>query len=120
MLELVIEQRRRDLGGFEVGRVLPWPKHRMVGPLVFFDHMGPVDFPAGIPHSVDVRLKSGTSMALPATYPERALYVVSGSIEAHGQSFHAGQMPVFTPRSDVMRQGADGRPQMFSMRAATY
>ena len=24
MLELIIEQRRRDLGGFEVGRVLPW------------------------------------------------------------------------------------------------
>jgi redox-sensitive bicupin YhaK (pirin superfamily) len=55
MLELVIEQRRRDLGGFEVGRVLPHPRRRMVGPFVFFDHMGPVDFPAGLPRSVDVR-----------------------------------------------------------------
>jgi redox-sensitive bicupin YhaK (pirin superfamily) len=27
----------------------------MVGPFVFFDHMGPVDFPPGIPRSVDVR-----------------------------------------------------------------
>jgi len=51
----VIEQRRRDLGGFEVGRVLPFAKRRMVGPFVFFDHMGPVDFPPGIPPSVDVR-----------------------------------------------------------------
>jgi redox-sensitive bicupin YhaK (pirin superfamily) len=225
MLELVINQRRRDLGGFEVGRVLPWAEHRMVGPFVFFDHMGPVDFPVGIPRTVDVRphphiglstvtylfegeimhrdsvgserairpaevnwmvagrgithserfeaarahggrlhgiqawvalpkedeetepafehrgssdlpthderdvalrmiageafglraavrthspmfyahaqLKSGASLALPGNYLERALYVVSGSIEADGQSFHAGQMPVFTPRSDA-------------------
>jgi redox-sensitive bicupin YhaK (pirin superfamily) len=27
----------------------------MVGPFVFLDHMGPVDFPPGIPRSVDVR-----------------------------------------------------------------
>jgi hypothetical protein len=55
MIELVIEQRRRDLGGFEVGRVLPYPARRMVGPFIFFDHIGPVDFPPGIPRSVDVR-----------------------------------------------------------------
>jgi redox-sensitive bicupin YhaK (pirin superfamily) len=55
MIELVIDQRRRDLGGFEVGRVLPFAHRRMVGPFVFFDHMGPVNFPAGIPKSVDVR-----------------------------------------------------------------
>ena len=55
MIELVIEQRRRDIGGFEVGRVLPFARRRMVGPFVFFDHMGPVDFAPGIPRSVDVR-----------------------------------------------------------------
>ena len=55
MIELVIEARRRDLGGFEVGRVLPYPQHRMVGPFVFFDHMGPIEFAPGIPRSVDVR-----------------------------------------------------------------
>ena len=56
MIELVIDQRTRDLGGgFEVGRVLPFAKRRMVGPFVFFDHFGPVDFPAGIPRSIDVR-----------------------------------------------------------------
>ena len=55
MIELVIESRRRDLGGFEVGRVLPFAKRRRVGPFVFFDHMGPVSFPAGLPRSVDVR-----------------------------------------------------------------
>jgi redox-sensitive bicupin YhaK (pirin superfamily) len=55
MIELVIEQRRRDLGGFEVGRVLPFAKRRMVGPFVFFDHMGPAEFAVGIPRSMDVR-----------------------------------------------------------------
>ena len=55
MLTNVIEQRMRSLGGFSVGRVLPDTGERRVGPFVFFDHMGPVDFPAGIPRSVDVR-----------------------------------------------------------------
>lgn len=55
MIDLVIEQRRRDLGGFEVGRVLPSAQRRMVGPFVFFDRMGPTQFPPGIPRSVDVR-----------------------------------------------------------------
>jgi len=55
MIEMVIEQRRRSLGGFEVGRVLPFAKRRMVGPFVFFDHMGPLDMPEGTPRSADVR-----------------------------------------------------------------
>ncbi|THD72261.1 pirin family protein [Phenylobacterium sp.] len=55
MIELVIDQRRRDLGGFEVGRVLPFHSHRMVGPFIFFDHMGPAQFTAGFPRTVDVR-----------------------------------------------------------------
>jgi redox-sensitive bicupin YhaK (pirin superfamily) len=51
----VIDQRRRDLGGFEVGRVLPYTRRHMVGPFIFFDHIGPTHFQAGIPKSVDVR-----------------------------------------------------------------
>lgn len=56
MLERVIDRRRADLGGgFEVGRVLPVRGRRMVGPFIFFDHMGPVDLAPGIPRSMDVR-----------------------------------------------------------------
>jgi redox-sensitive bicupin YhaK (pirin superfamily) len=55
MIDLVIEQRRRDLGGFEVGRVLPHVERRMVGPFIFFDHFGPAYFAQGLPRSVDVR-----------------------------------------------------------------
>ncbi|HEX4080022.1 MAG TPA: pirin family protein [Rhizomicrobium sp.] len=53
MIELVIPARRKDLGGFEVGRVLPFAERRMVGPFIFLDHMGPADFAAG--HGIDVR-----------------------------------------------------------------
>ncbi len=54
-MQLVIQARRRSLGGFEVGRVLPFAPHRTVGPFVFFDHMGPVVFPPNIPQGTDVR-----------------------------------------------------------------
>lgn len=54
MLDLVIESRRRDLGGgLEVGRVLPNAGRRMVGPFIFLDQMGPADFLAG--QGIDVR-----------------------------------------------------------------
>ncbi|MBW8882485.1 MAG: pirin family protein, partial [Asticcacaulis sp.] len=46
-ISLVIPPREKDLGGFMVRRVLPFARHRMVGPWIFFDHMGPADFPPG-------------------------------------------------------------------------
>jgi len=55
MIEMVIPQRRRSIGGFDVGRVLPAAERRMVGPFVFFDHMGPLDMPPGVSREVDVR-----------------------------------------------------------------
>jgi redox-sensitive bicupin YhaK (pirin superfamily) len=56
MIEMIIDQRRRSLGGaFEVGRVLPFAKRRMVGPFIFFDHIGPMSVPAGVDRSADVR-----------------------------------------------------------------
>ncbi|SAH92969.1 pirin-like protein [Bordetella ansorpii] len=56
MIEMIIEQRRRNLGGgFDVGRVLPFAKRRMVGPFIFFDHMGPLDLAPGLDRSMDIR-----------------------------------------------------------------
>lgn len=52
-IDLVIRPRDRDLGGFSVRRVLPFAKRRLVGPFVFFDHMGPADFAPG--GGMDVR-----------------------------------------------------------------
>ena len=52
-IALVIVPRTADLGGFTVRRALPSTRRRMVGPFIFFDHMGPAEFRAG--HGVDVR-----------------------------------------------------------------
>ena len=46
-IELRIEPREKDLGEFTVRRVLPSARRRMVGPFIFFDHMGPAQFPPG-------------------------------------------------------------------------
>jgi len=52
-LDIVIIPRVRDLGGFEVRRVLPSGERRMIGPFIFFDQMGPITFKAGT--GMDVR-----------------------------------------------------------------
>lgn len=43
----IIRPREKDLGGFSVRRLLPVAGQQMVGPWIFFDHMGPAQFPAG-------------------------------------------------------------------------
>jgi redox-sensitive bicupin YhaK (pirin superfamily) len=50
---LIVDGRRRDLGGFSVRRLLPAVERRLVGPFIFFDHMGPADFEPG--RGIDVR-----------------------------------------------------------------
>lgn len=52
-IEAVIVPRARDLGGFEVRRALPSAKRQMVGPFIFFDQIGPVEFLSG--QGIDVR-----------------------------------------------------------------
>lgn len=52
-VETTIVPRARDIGDFEVRRVLPSAKRRMVGPFIFFDQMGPVEFLVG--SGMDVR-----------------------------------------------------------------
>ncbi|MDX5362898.1 MAG: pirin family protein [Pseudazoarcus pumilus] len=46
-IEQVLQPREKDLGGFSVRRLLPTARRKTVGPWIFFDHMGPADFPAG-------------------------------------------------------------------------
>ena len=52
-VELRIEARPRDLSGFSVQRVLPSMQRRLVGPFIFFDHMGPAHMAIGA--GMDVR-----------------------------------------------------------------
>ena len=106
MIEMVIEQRRRSLGGgVEVGRVLPFAKRHMVGPFIFFDHMGPLDLAAGVDRSVDVRphphiglstvtyLFAGEMMhrdsvgSVQAVRPQEVNWMTAGSGITHSERF---------------------------------
>lgn len=40
-IQLIIEERAKNIGNFMVGRLLPFREKRMVGPFIFIDHMGP-------------------------------------------------------------------------------
>src|SRR3546814_1874298 len=76
-IERIIDKRERDLGGgFVVGRVLPFHARRMVGPFIFFDHLGPLELAPGIPRDLDVRPPPHIGLS-PVTY----LY--SGRSEEH-------------------------------------
>jgi len=46
-VERLLQPHEKDLGDFSVRRLLPAAKRTMVGPWIFFDHMGPADFPPG-------------------------------------------------------------------------
>lgn len=52
-IRLTIVPKVHELGGFSVRRVLPAAGQRMVGPWIFFDHMGPAEFGPG--QGIDVR-----------------------------------------------------------------
>ncbi len=49
----LLKPHTKDIGGFEVRRLLPGHPHKMVGPFIFFDHMGPAQLPPG--GGIDVR-----------------------------------------------------------------
>jgi hypothetical protein len=109
-IELEIQQRRRDLGGgIEVGRVLPFAKRRMVGPFVFFDHLGPIDVAPGAPRSIDVRPHPHIGLAT-VTYlfagemmhrdslgyeqpvrPQEVNWMTAGSGITHSERFEKGR-----------------------------
>jgi redox-sensitive bicupin YhaK (pirin superfamily) len=68
----VIESHERDLGGFVVRRVLPSASRQMVGPFIFFDHLGPTQFAPGT--GVDVRPHPHIALAT-------VTYLFSGALE---------------------------------------
>jgi redox-sensitive bicupin YhaK (pirin superfamily) len=68
----LVTARQRDLGGFSVRRVLPAETQPMVGPFIFFDHLGPAQFAPG--HGIDVRPHPHIALAT-------VTYLFSGSLE---------------------------------------
>ncbi len=71
-IETLIVPRARDLGGFEVRRALPAPNRQMVGPFIFFDQFGPVEFVTG--SGIDVRPHPHIGLAT-------VTYLYEGSIQ---------------------------------------
>lgn len=67
----VIDSCQRDLGGFVVRRVLPASDRQMVGPFIFFDHLGPTQFRPGT--GIDVRPHPHVALAT-------VTYLFSGSL----------------------------------------
>src|SRR3569832_1038200 len=92
-LELIIVPRTRDLGdGFAVRRALPHGKRQMVGPFIFFDHFGPVQFVSG--RGMDVRPHPHIGLAT-------VTYLFDGSImhrdsEGNVQEIQPGAMNLMT------------------------
>jgi redox-sensitive bicupin YhaK (pirin superfamily) len=100
----VIDQRRRDLGGFEVGRVLPFTR-RPGRTFILFDHIGPKHFTPGFPKTVDVRphphiglatvtyLFAGEIMhrdsvgVVQAIQPEEVNWMIAGRRITHSERF---------------------------------
>ncbi len=74
----VIDGRERDLGGFAVRRVLPSSGRQMVGPFIFFDHLGPAGFASG--KGIDVRPPPHIALAT-------VTYLFQGALE-HRDSLH--------------------------------
>ena len=68
----LFESRQRDLGGFTVRRVLPAADRQMVGPFIFFDHLGPTAFAPG--SGIDVRPHPHIALAT-------VTYLFAGSLE---------------------------------------
>jgi hypothetical protein len=81
-IETLIVPRARDIGDFEVRRVLPSAKRRMVGPFIFFDQMGPADFAPG--RGIDVRPHPHIGLAT-------VTYLYSGELQ-HRDSLGSNQM----------------------------
>jgi len=52
-IQHLLQSHPRDIGGFAVRRVLPSVPKQMVGPFIFFDHMGPARLAPG--EGLDVR-----------------------------------------------------------------
>jgi redox-sensitive bicupin YhaK (pirin superfamily) len=71
-IQQVIGAHERDLGGFVVRRVLPFEGGRMVGPFIFFDHLGPTQFAPGF--GIDVRPHPHIALAT-------VTYLFAGSLE---------------------------------------
>jgi redox-sensitive bicupin YhaK (pirin superfamily) len=91
-LELVVVPRTRDIGAFNVRRALPFARRQMVGPFIFFDHFGPMQFITGQGMDVGAHPHIGLS-TVTYLFDGRVLHRDS---EQHVQEIAPGAMNLMT------------------------
>ena len=105
-VDLIIEPRQRDLGGFFVRRLLPFAKRRNVGPFVFFDHLGPAEMPPG--QGFDVRSHPHIGLAT-------VTWLFEGALEHRDslgsqQTIRPAVIQLTAPPATVLRRSRLGSP----------
>lgn len=114
MIKLLIRAKEKDLGGFAVRRLLPHPKRRLVGPFIFFDHIGPARLPPG--KGLDVRPHPHIGLAT-VTYLFEGEMDHRDSLGVH-QTIYPGDVNWMTAGKGIVhseRTGDDARRSGFTM-----
>src|SRR4030095_1312958 len=106
-IELVIDARPRDLGGFWVRRLLPSSSRRLVGPFIFFDHMGPAVVPPG--QGVEGRPHPPNNLAT-VTYLFEGEIVHRDSLGSH-QSIRPGEINWMTAGRGIVHSERSPAPR---------
>ena len=101
-IETVVVPRSGDLGGFEVRRALPSAQKRTVGPFVFLDHMGPVEFRAG--SGIDVRPHPHIGLSTVTYLYEGSMVHRDGA--GHTQTILPGEVNWMTAGRGIVHSGA--------------
>jgi len=99
--------RARDIGGFSVRRTLPSVQHRLIGPFIFWDHMGPVRLEPG--HGMDVRPHPHINLAT-VTYLFEGEIVHKDSLGSN-QSIRPGDVNWMTAGRGIVHSERTGAAQ---------
>ncbi len=103
-IELSLRSHTKDLGELTVRRVLPATQRKMVGPFIFFDHMGPAEFPPG--EGIAVRPHPHIGIAT-VTYLFEGEIIHRDSL-SYVQAIHAGAVNLMAAGSGIVHSERAG------------
>lgn len=111
-VELLMQPKPRDLGGFTVGRLLPTAQRRSVGPFLFLDLMGPVVTGPGVgmdikPHP-HIGLSTVTYLFAGENIHRDSLGSVQRIVPGDLNIMTAGRGVVHSERMDPAQRAAGG------------
>jgi redox-sensitive bicupin YhaK (pirin superfamily) len=93
-----VSARERDIGGFSVRRTLPATQRRLIGPFIFWDHLGPMRLEPG--RGIDVRPHPHINLAT-VTYLFEGEMVHRDSLGSD-QAIQAGDVNWMTAGSGIV------------------